>query len=429
MAVEGFKERPVLGWGQENFNYVFNTNYDPRMYGHEQWFDRAHNVFLDWLIAGGVLGLISYLSLYASGVFLLWRRSTDVSFVEKALLTGLGTAYFVHSLFVFDNVISYILFVSMLAFIHFRSTRLVHPVASKAKDVDDSSSHVVGATILVALCFTIYFVNGKTHAAGTSLLDGLRHVTVEPMQPEAALASFEKSLSYDGVGRTEALERVIEAAQKVNASGVSLETRQKFYDLGHRTLSIQLERTPGDARYELFAGIFYSAFGQNDEAEKHFLEAQRLSPRKQTILFALGGLYLNTREYDKALAVFKGAFELETSHRDAGNYYAIALIYAGREAEAKAFLMENFGSDDMTSDIFLKTYINASDWENVVKIFKARIAADPSNMSERQNLAAAYVQAGDKANAILTIREMIRLVPSFKSTGDQYIQQIEALGR
>ncbi|MEK7120568.1 MAG: O-antigen ligase family protein [Patescibacteria group bacterium] len=42
MAWQGFKERPVLGWGQESFNYVFNKYYNPQMYGQEQWFDRSH---------------------------------------------------------------------------------------------------------------------------------------------------------------------------------------------------------------------------------------------------------------------------------------------------------------------------------------------------------------------------------------------------
>src|SRR3990167_1113332 len=50
MALEGVKERPLLGWGQENFNYVFNKNYVPEMYRLEPWFDRAHNIFLDWAV-------------------------------------------------------------------------------------------------------------------------------------------------------------------------------------------------------------------------------------------------------------------------------------------------------------------------------------------------------------------------------------------
>ncbi|HVY54659.1 MAG TPA: O-antigen ligase family protein, partial [Thermodesulfobacteriota bacterium] len=105
MAIKGWEEKPVLGWGQENFNYIFNANYDPRMYSQEQWFDHAHNTVLDWLVAGGLLGLLAYLSLFVTAVWLLWKKSPDVSFTEKALFTGLGAAYFFHNLFVFDNLV------------------------------------------------------------------------------------------------------------------------------------------------------------------------------------------------------------------------------------------------------------------------------------------------------------------------------------
>ena len=47
-AIKGVEERPLLGWGQGNFNYVFNKYYDPRLYGQEQWFDRTHNIIFDW---------------------------------------------------------------------------------------------------------------------------------------------------------------------------------------------------------------------------------------------------------------------------------------------------------------------------------------------------------------------------------------------
>src|SRR6185295_15949535 len=72
MALEGFKERPILGWGQVGFNFVFNKYYDPGMYAREQWFDRTHNIFLDWLIAGGILGLLSYLALFAAFLKIVW---------------------------------------------------------------------------------------------------------------------------------------------------------------------------------------------------------------------------------------------------------------------------------------------------------------------------------------------------------------------
>jgi O-antigen ligase len=120
MAIEGFKERPLLGWGQENFNYVFNKNYNPLMYAQEQWFDRTHNVVLDWLIAGGILGFLSYLSLYGALLYFMWKKS-DFSLEEKAVFTGFIAAYFFHNFFVFDNLISYIIFFYLLAYVHGRT--------------------------------------------------------------------------------------------------------------------------------------------------------------------------------------------------------------------------------------------------------------------------------------------------------------------
>src|SRR3989344_5909496 len=61
MAYQGFKERPILGWGQENFNYVFNKYYNPKMYGQEPWFDRAHNIVFDRLVDGGAPGPLAHL--------------------------------------------------------------------------------------------------------------------------------------------------------------------------------------------------------------------------------------------------------------------------------------------------------------------------------------------------------------------------------
>src|SRR3989344_5723655 len=121
MALKGFKERPILGWGQENFSYVFQEHYSPEMYKLEPWFDRAHNIFLDWAVSGGLLGLISYLFLYVALLWVIWK-SAGFSHTEKSILTGLVAAYFFHNFFVFDHLISYILFFSLLAYVHFKNS-------------------------------------------------------------------------------------------------------------------------------------------------------------------------------------------------------------------------------------------------------------------------------------------------------------------
>ncbi len=426
MVFEGFKQHPVLGWGQENFNHVFNANYDPRMYRHEQWFDRAHNVVFDWLIAGGALGLLSYLSLFGFALYLLWRKTTDMSFAEKALFTGLGAGYFFHNLFVFDNIGSYILFVMVLAYIQFKSTRLEVPIADGKQEIDDSEMNIAGPIIVVVLICGIYFLNWRGYATSASLIETLRYSSANPVPAQLVLTTLEKTLAYDTLGRPEVMERVVEMSQRMNTSDVPLEIRRKFREVAEATVETQLRRFPNDARYEVFAGSFYSMYGEHDKALLHFTNATKLSPNKQSILFQLGNFHIAYKEYEQAVEVFKKAYDLEHAHEDAAKYYAISLLYVGRDAEAEKFLTERFGTSDATSDMILQVYASVGKWDRVIAFLKARILLQPNNVTLVQYLVSAYLQSGNKTAAIGAIRDMVKANPGLKDAGDQAIKAIEA---
>jgi len=427
MAIKGFLEHPILGRGQENFNYVFNANYNPQMYAQEQWFDHTHNIILDWLVAGGLLGLLAYLSLYVSAVYLLWKRTSDISFVEKALLTGLGAAYFFHNLFVFDNIMSSILFVSVLAFIHFKSTRLEKVIAADEKEMDDFDTRMAGGIILIILIFVIYFFNWRGIATGKSLILALQATNTTPVNASLILNNLEKAISYDTLGRAEVIERITDMVPRMGDSSVSITTRQKFYDVGKKAMELQLKRAKSDTRYEYFIGNFYSLYGEKEEAEKHYLEALRLSPKKQSLLIQLGNFYVTYKQYDKAIETYKQAYELDTSYSVAGQLYAMSLIYAGKEVEAQKFLKERFGVSDTINDLFLQVYVNLSNWPKAISILRQRIAIEPANKEDRMNLVSAYYQSGDKYGAINALREYIAYDSSFKTQGEEFIRQLETV--
>ena len=123
MSWKGFKEKPLFGWGQENFNLVFNKYYEPILYKQEPWFDRAHNVFFDRLTTNGLFGLLSYAGLFGVALYYLWakRRKTGLSVEDSAIFGGVFLAYFFNNLFVFDNLSSLILFITILAYVNFRA--------------------------------------------------------------------------------------------------------------------------------------------------------------------------------------------------------------------------------------------------------------------------------------------------------------------
>ena len=133
-AWEGLKERPVFGWGPENFSTVFDKYFDPRHFvpgqNSETWFDRAHSVLFDYLAETGAVGLLTYASIFVIffwGLFSLVRsRRGNVgeqivsglaeSPVLQALVIGILVGYLVQALVLFDVLPIYINLFLLLAF-------------------------------------------------------------------------------------------------------------------------------------------------------------------------------------------------------------------------------------------------------------------------------------------------------------------------
>lgn len=115
---EGIKERPILGWGQENFKGIYTVN--PVPFANDQlWFDRAHNIVIDWLVNAGILGLCSYLAIFGAAFYVLWiafQKKTIPKNEALTIVTAL-TVYFIQNLFTFDTINSYLLFIVLLAYL------------------------------------------------------------------------------------------------------------------------------------------------------------------------------------------------------------------------------------------------------------------------------------------------------------------------
>jgi len=133
-AWKGFKERPILGWGPENFPAVFDKYFDQRHYlvntPSETWFDRAHSVIFDYLAETGILGLLSYLGIYVV-FYLIFFRSIKIynelknkknlskdlpNDLQWNLLFSILIAYFVQNLIIFEVLPMYLNFFLVLAF-------------------------------------------------------------------------------------------------------------------------------------------------------------------------------------------------------------------------------------------------------------------------------------------------------------------------
>ncbi|MFH0846101.1 MAG: O-antigen ligase family protein [Patescibacteria group bacterium] len=426
MAWEGFKEKPILGWGQENFNYVFNTHYVPEMYGQEEWFDRTHNVFLDWLIAGGFLGLLIYLSLFFFVLYYLWfsKRKVDFSLLEKSIFTGLLAGYFVHNIFVFDNLTSYILFFAVLAFVH---SNLSEKNESKISLLDKISQEDLKTVFLpsamILLAFSLYFFNFNLLMANRFLLSGIS----QSDSLENNLNYFKKGLSYDSAANQEIREQLVQFVLRVQGiNGLNEKTKEDFFVLAKEEMEKQITRDPQNARTEMFLGSFLGQFGQTEEALSHMERAKELSPNKPSFDFEIGAIYLNAKENQRAVDFLKGTYEKYPQNPKTKTMYALALIYAGQSDLADEVLTPEYKDGIVASSDFLNAYRLTGENNKMILVAEALAIKNPQDPQTHITLAAAYYEIKQNEKAIQELKIAMTLDPNFTTQGEQIIRAIQA---
>lgn len=426
MALQGSRERPILGWGQDGFNFVFNTYYSPTLYGQEPWFDRAHNIFLDWLIAGGLPALLLYLSLFAIALWYLWGRGSRFDIIERSLFTGLFAGYSFHNLFVFDNLMSYVLFFLVLAFIAYRRTEGGVPLFPQ-KAVSGTAHSVSAAAILVVLAAVLYAANipGMVRAAGI--------ITAIQPHDEGVTRNFEefkKVIGPSGLGRQEAHEQLLSfAAQLQNPNLFSLSSEELRREVALFALDAfkeEISRQPNDARLQVFYGSFLRTIGDTAGAALALDRAQELSPKKQQIYFERAALALNQGDAARSLSLLKEAHELEPRYDQARLLFVSVLVRAGRTEEADALLLERYNSVTPPEPGLIEVYSTAGNRERLLATAQALVEKNQDNFQFRLQLAGAYLESGNRASAISELREAIRLNSDFQAQGEAYIGDIEA---
>ena len=116
---EGFADRPVLGWGPENFEAVFGrfaSGYGIAAEPHDQ----AHSKLVEVAATTGALGVAAFLALWALAFCVVWRAARAMQARARALAVFAGAALaglLVQSLFLFDTAAGSLHAALLLAFV------------------------------------------------------------------------------------------------------------------------------------------------------------------------------------------------------------------------------------------------------------------------------------------------------------------------
>ena len=446
---KGFLERPILGWGPENFNVVFLKHFNPCMFlskcGGEIWFDRVHNVVFDTLVTTGIIGFLSYLSIFAVSIFGLFKICLkEKDYNPPATLPPEGRAplffalgmmvllvvYFFQNLLVFDMISSYTVFFLSLGFISFLTKKKENlPEEFRERQINS----FLGSLILVFTIFLLYFGNIQPAQSAIN--------TVKMIIPDTNLGEsinfFKKALNTF----MEKYEIREQFAQRVLQEGFKLKENQEVlrsaFSLAEEEMEKSIKKNPLDFRPHLFLGQLYFSdyyFSKDntklDLAEKTLEKAITLSQTNQQGYWHLAEVKFSKDEREESFNLFQKAIDLEPKLGKSHWYLAMVYKAAGLNAQALGKIKEaqglGYNWKENLEDLkrVIEIYQALGDDQNLILLYQKAIEFDSKNASFWANLAASYANLGEYEKAKEAAKKVEELDPNLAPKVEEFLKSL-----
>ena len=450
---EAFKEKPIIGWGLENYITAYSQHYNPEYAIYEEaYFDRAHNKIADVAVMQGIFGLISYLGLFVALFYILFggkkviKPGLENSSIEgenlittheqpnytKSILGALTVAYSIQNLFLFDTPVSYLMWFTVLGFVltltfkdKFKTStntneELVNTDKKKQSNEGISINHLksalIGGGIISAIGFIVYSLYAYHYTPYDQAK--IRWVAGNSGNVKDVLTAAPKFLEpYNYIQPT----LRVQLMEALNTS-IALENSNfdPLTDVAIGALQEVIARNPNyDMRYYVLLG---EVFNERGKRQPEFLEkgevvlkkALELSPRRQDIYYVLAFNLAIQGRFEEAIETNKTAVSLDKnvarSHYNLGvsyvlagrNYYDLAEVSLDQALDIgflnPSSLIVDFNNISTTYQGILSAYILERDAESTIriaeKVIVLSVETNPA-LAQDMELIIDYASRGD----------------------------------
>lgn len=441
MAWKAFQERPFLGWGPENFIIPYGKYYDANLFGNEAWFDRAHNMLLEWLVASGFLGFTAFLSIFIAALITLRSlvRERKLDMISAIFIIGFLVAYIVQDIFVFDNIVTYMIFTLVLAFLASFSSSM----STKFQGRHSSIMIIVAILPLIASVFIIYSANAKQILTARQLIVALESLSKKKGDVDGVIDEFDKAISYNTFGTTEVRERIADTAVQIAMNVDNLNEQYiKLLDKSIQEIEKEATYQPNVTKYPSFLGKLYSIrvnlSGSNSDKEKAILwygKAQELAPHYVQTYLGFAELYLLIKDYDKAVTYAREAQSIPTKHNTLRVlFHPVLSVYVigGKFDEATDFfglykedhVRNLLGDSEETRLLIKRTFVS----QNIKGRLRFLLKVDELSNNSYICLALAqtYIELGNEIKAREYAEKALTESPSLNDQVEQFLKSLDA---
>lgn len=444
-AVISWEQKPVLGWGQENFIHAFNLNYNPAMYGQETYFDHPHNTYFGWLVFGGLLGFLAFLFMLFTSIYGIVksnRAEEKENDLVIPIILALLVTYFTHIFFVFDNLTSSLLFVMTIVYF---SSKFTFGDLNLPTFKPRSRQAVALALCLVGVYFVFIAIYKPSKANMETIFAMTYQQRANTNNPVEILKgtqkAYEDAINENTFGTYEIREFYLQKSLdfvKLQDQVTDESVKAAIIAVGGSALNQfkdQVEKNPFDHRARFMLGLYYLQTKQFDLAVQTLEEAVKLAPNKQIALIYLAKAYLFKGDIANAAQYYERAINV-TPNKIAGYNqirieYISVLLLANQDERAMAIikdLMPTATREDFNSLVqqMTQVYSQRKDLKGIIKTLNDAITLDPTNQNFILWLAQAYVATGQYDSANFTINKLYasnpQVVAQFTQQLNEYIK-------
>lgn len=339
IGLEGFKERPLLGWGLENYPIIFQKYYrQPIVDEGERYADRSHNQYIDILALTGIVGFFSYSIFFVIlFIFLVWTIIREKERHNKLAGISLAVLFFTYlaqNTTSFDSPSSLIVLYFSFALAYF----FISEGGIKEQDIDKKIVWKYPTAIFLfeigALAFGIYTMgrwsinpfikNTQAHVALKALKEqGLNEETVSYVQ---------RALNSDSFTNNEIRLVFAEKFSDLyrEKRGVSKDFAKEMIAYAITELDKNIKDHPRDVKnyfseLSLYHSIASDKEDISEKIEERMQTAYELAPYRPEIYREFPEIYIAMKDFTKAEEwVRKGVEHLVPSQE---THWRLALVF------------------------------------------------------------------------------------------------------
>ncbi|MBU2579495.1 O-antigen ligase family protein [Patescibacteria group bacterium] len=450
-AYWGFKEKPFLGYGYENFYQVFDKYFNPKIYrkaGSVVWFDRGHNIIADRLVTGGLIGLILYLSLLFIPLIYVWRYfyQSKISdrFIVPLIFSLIMIAYFIQNFFIFEALVTYIPLFITIAF-------LSQFCPDYAKSFSQSKKpYLVLLTIgVIAFLPVLFSANIKPASANKGLIDAMIYARAQ--KPQEAYNKFIEVIEMGTPNNQEYQQQLGEfvAGMVGNSSGLDDDWIKQAAFRTEQEFDKQVEEKISARNYLMFARFLNKTYqfnvGRLDKALTLLGKSAELSPTRPQIYYEmgysqiyLGKYYHSLGEEEKAKEYFarsranmQKAINLNDQVVESYINMIMVLFVTGESGQVQPYLdkMDEYSlayRQKEPLERMANSAIHSGDYKWTAIFYNELLKIYPDNPNYLINIALSYAYLGENDKAIEAAEKTKKFGEDHAKQADLFIQDVLA---